>query len=90
MTFFLQFESSEQEHQSTSLTMQTKDSVIGDLEVQLRQANFDGQNLESERDSLKNKVDNLSDDIRKLSNVNMGLEKKLEAEKKKVSLITVS
>ncbi|XP_005105360.1 golgin subfamily A member 4 isoform X2 [Aplysia californica] len=71
-------EHSEQAHQSTSLTLQQKDSVIGDLEVRLHQVTKDLSTTESERDSLKVKVDQLSDDVRALSNVNTGLEKKLE------------
>ena len=77
-------EHSEQTHQSTSLESQHKDSVIGDLEVRLRQTNLDLAGTESERDSLRVKVDHLTDDVRKLSNVNTGLEKKLETVQNKV------
>ncbi|RUS77272.1 hypothetical protein EGW08_014963 [Elysia chlorotica] len=71
-------EHSEQAHLSTSLTLQQKDSIIGDQEVRLRQLTSDLNQTEAQRDALKVKVDQLTDDVRNLSNVTNGMEKKLE------------
>ncbi|GFO50406.1 interaptin-like isoform x1 [Plakobranchus ocellatus] len=71
-------EHSEQAQLSTSLTLQQKDSIIGDQEVRLRQLTSDLNQTESQRDALKVKVDQLTEDVRNLSNVTNGMEKKLE------------
>ncbi|GFS23762.1 interaptin-like isoform X1 [Elysia marginata] len=71
-------EHSEQAHLSTSLTLQQKDSIIGDQEVRLRQLTSDLNQTETQRDALKVKVDQLKDDIRNLSNANNSTGKKLE------------
>ena len=62
--------------------------MIGDLEVRLRQVTLDLASVESERSGLQDNVGHLTDDIRKLSNVNTGLEKKLETKNNVVSGIT--
>ena len=44
---------------------------------------------EAQRDALKVKVDQLTDDVRNLSNVTNGMEKKLENKESSVSLCTL-
>ncbi|KAL8589100.1 hypothetical protein ACOMHN_017263 [Nucella lapillus] len=74
-------ERSEMSQKETSQVLQQKDSLIAELEAEIRQVKRTLGQVEVERDQVRTKVDHLNEDIRNLGNVNTALEKRLEMER---------
>lgn len=65
--------------------VQKKDSLIAELEAEIRQVKRNLGQMEVENEQLKAKVEHLNEDICNLGNVNTTLEKRLEMERSSVS-----
>ncbi|XP_076465151.1 uncharacterized protein LOC143296965 [Babylonia areolata] len=74
-------ERSELTQKETSQMVQQKDSLIAEVEAELRQVKRSLGQMEVENEQLKSKVDHLQEDIGSLGNVNAALEKRLEMER---------
>ncbi|KAK7496879.1 hypothetical protein BaRGS_00011859, partial [Batillaria attramentaria] len=74
-------EKTELSQRETSQIVQQKDSLIAELEAEIRQVKRNLGQVEVENEQLKAKVEHLNEDVRNLGNVNTTLEKRLEMER---------